>query len=47
MSGDFDGDGRWDLALYDEATGAWYIWSLTRGPLAWGIVWGGSGFGPI
>ncbi|MBI2441734.1 MAG: VCBS repeat-containing protein, partial [Lentisphaerae bacterium] len=45
--GDYDGDGRADLALYDTTTGYWYILTLDGVSLAWGLVLGGVGYVPI
>jgi hypothetical protein len=47
VAGDFDGDGRWDVALYVRATGQWYIGSLDGRTLGFGIAWGGVGFEPV
>ncbi len=42
---DYDGDRHSDLALYNEETGAWYIYSIKRGVmLATNIVFGGPGY---
>lgn len=40
VPGDYDGDGIWDLGVFDENTGTWYILSLSNGVLAWGVQWG-------
>lgn len=47
LGNDYDGDGTSDLALYQESTGYWYIWSLTKGLLAWDFKWGGPGYKAI
>jgi hypothetical protein len=47
LTGDFDGDGRDDLAVYQPGTGNWYVRSLTGGILAWAVNWGGGGFTPV
>ncbi|NLE68244.1 MAG: hypothetical protein GX608_12565, partial [Lentisphaerae bacterium] len=44
VSGDFDGDGVNDLAVYHETSGRWYIVSLNGTRLVWGKQWGGPGF---
>jgi hypothetical protein len=43
VSGDFDGDGIYDLAVYDTAQNLWYIKSLDGRVLAWGAQWGFPG----
>ena len=43
MPGDYDGDGVSDLAVYDPATGRWYIRTLAGKVLAWGSYWGAPG----
>jgi hypothetical protein len=46
---DYDGD-RWsDLAVYERATGNWYVRSLRPGvaPPVFGLRWGGSGADPV
>jgi photosystem II stability/assembly factor-like uncharacterized protein len=45
--GDYDGDGRTDLAAFDPATGLWYVRSLARGILAWALPWLGVGMIPV
>ena len=44
IDNDYDGDQISDLAVYNEATGCWYIWSLNNGAIAWNCAWGGPGF---
>jgi hypothetical protein len=44
---DYDGDRQSDLAVYEPASGAWYIYSLRSGPLAWALPWGGPGMIPV
>ena len=44
---DFDGDGKSDLALYQQSTGHWYIKSLANGNLAWAMPWGDSAMVPV
>ena len=44
---DFDGDGRADLAVYDEGKGLWYITKVDGTVLAWAVNWGGPGFTPL
>lgn len=45
--GDFDGDARADLAVFDEGSGNWYIQSATGEVLKWAHNWGGQGFVPL
>ena len=40
IPGDYDGDGKSDLAVYDKATCSWYIMSLNGGVIAWAVSWG-------
>ena len=40
VSGDFNGDGRHDLAVYDVAGGNWYIRTVTGQTIASPIQWG-------
>jgi hypothetical protein len=48
ISGDYDGDGYSDLAVYQPSTGLWYIWSLHRqAMIANAILLGGVGFTPV
>ena len=52
VPGDYDGDGKTDIAIYNTATGAWWIIpSSGTGPQgqvgAYGVGWGGSGFTPV
>lgn len=44
---DFGGEGVTDLAVYDERTGQWYIWSPETGLIAWGETLGGLGYEPV
>ena len=43
VSGDFDGDQLYDLAVYDQGTGIWFVRSVAGTMLAWNLAWGGSG----
>jgi len=53
VPGDYDGDGFWDLGLYDMLTGHWHVYSLTKGTTIYrsdapdGIAWGGGGMVPV
>ena len=47
VPGDFTGDNRTDLALYEESSGRWYVYSLTAGALALGTTLGGPGYVPV
>jgi hypothetical protein len=52
VSGDYDGDGKYDLALFKPSTGEWYIAKLksdrTLGAaLAFGVKWGDSSMTPV
>ena len=43
IPGDYNGDGKFDLAVYDTATGYWYIKSLDGTIIAWAVQWGWPG----
>ena len=43
VPGDYDADGKADLAVYDGGSGRWYAWSLHRGLIAWAVPWGWNG----
>ncbi|MFC1461459.1 FG-GAP repeat domain-containing protein, partial [Verrucomicrobiota bacterium] len=47
VSGDFDGDGIWDLAVYYEPTGQWFIRTASGDPIVWAQQWGGLGYEPV
>jgi len=47
VSGDFDGDGKSDLAVYHPATGAWYIRTVSGTILAWNLNPGFYGGVPV
>ncbi len=44
---DYDGDRQSDLAVYEPASGLWYIYSFRSGALAWALPWGGPNMLPI
>lgn len=43
VSGDYNGDGTNDMAVYDQGSGSWYILSKSGEVLVWGTQWGWSG----
>jgi hypothetical protein len=52
VRGDYDGDGKTDIAIYNTSSGAWWIIpSSGVGPQgqvgAYGVGWGGPGFKPV
>jgi hypothetical protein len=48
VPGDFNGDNIFDMAVYQESTGNWYIRSVTSNvPFVWGTNWGGTGMIPV
>ncbi|MBI3986078.1 MAG: peptidase M23, partial [Lentisphaerae bacterium] len=47
VSGDYDGDGASDLAMYMERLGLWFIRSASGELLLWGGAFGGMGFTPV
>ena len=47
VSGDYDGDGVSDLAMYMERLGLWFIRSASGELLLWGGAFGGTGFAPV
>ncbi|MBI3987618.1 MAG: VCBS repeat-containing protein, partial [Lentisphaerae bacterium] len=40
---DYDGDGASDLAIWDPASGNWYLRTMSGTLLAWGVSWGWPG----
>ncbi len=47
VSGDYDGDNKADLAVFDQNTGRWFIRKLSGEILAWSIFWGWPGVKPV
>ncbi len=47
VSGDYDGDGISDLAVFDQNTGRWFIRKVTGEILGWSIFWGWPGVTPV
>ena len=45
VPGDYDGDGVVDVAVYNDATGAWNILKSSGGTL--NLNWGGAGYKPV
>lgn len=43
VPGDYNGDGRADLGVYDNAVGKWYIQGMASNVLAWDYAWGYTG----
>src|SRR5262249_54427488 len=48
VAGDYDGDAKADLGLYDKNTGSWYVLLSGAGfTTARTINWGGAGYVPV
>jgi hypothetical protein len=47
VTGDYDGDGKSDLAVFDTKGGFWYIQTLVGNRLAWGVQWGWDTAKPV
>ena len=43
VPGDYDGDMVSDMAIFDEATALWSIWSISKGLILDGFAWGWPG----
>lgn len=44
---DYDGDGKSDMAVFDIASGCWYVMSPAGAPIVWGVSWGWPGAFPV
>ena len=40
VAGDYDGDQKSDMAVFDSDTGAWYVRSLAGALITWATAWG-------
>ena len=47
VPGDYDGDGVWDLAVFDAATGNWYIRTVSGASILFQYNWGFNGCTPV
>ena len=48
VSGDYDGDGRSDFAVFDSGAGAWYVLAADQSTaIAWQLPWGMPGGQPV
>ena len=53
IPGDFDGDGKTDIAIYETATGVWWILPSSTATLGnpynggYGVGWGGPAYKPV
>lgn len=47
VPGDFDGDGKSDMAVFYSVTGKWYIKDIANKILAWNFAWGWPGATPV
>ena len=47
VSGDYDGDGVTDLAVFDSKTGQWFIADTLGQAILWGGAWGFPGAVPV
>ena len=47
VTGDYDGDGAYDQAIYHEASGLWWIKRIDGTIILWEYLWGGEGRKPV
>ncbi|NLE66734.1 MAG: VCBS repeat-containing protein, partial [Lentisphaerae bacterium] len=47
ISGDYDGDGAFDMAVFDTSSGCWYVKNLAGSVLVWAQPWGWPGAWPV
>ena len=47
VSGDYNGSGLYDMAVYDQENGAWFIRTISGELILWNEIWGAQGLVPI